>query len=257
LYLRGIARSVVLESYPDVTRFSWTVRRRFPTAAFTRQIATLYIVFSSWADGLRFVRAIALDVRPAYSRNSSGDVQICQGGDDDNYDVITHMRPYWIMVRLYTVQSCSPSAPTLVSPRAARGNPTCLRLACPQENKKKRNEKNHSCTLADTLPLSTVGMASRCVCCSPRLSTGVFWIWRLCLEFVEDTIARERAQGRGIFCSAGSSLSSSTHLINYDNCRSHIRYAACDLAHLIYHHLYLTKSLRVSVYSVLILCHQR
>jgi hypothetical protein len=78
---------------------------------------------------------------------------------------------------------------------------------------------------------------------------------RLCLEFAENTIARERGKRDLLFFLFFSS--SSTHLIDIDNCRSHIRCAARDLAHLVYHHLYLSKSLRVSVYSVLILCLQR
>jgi hypothetical protein len=73
----------------------------------------------------------------------------------------------------------------------------------------------------------------------------------LCLEFAEDTIARERGKRDLLFFLFFSS--SSTYLINNDNCRPHIRCAARDRAHLVYHHLYLSKSLRVSVYSVLIL----
>jgi hypothetical protein len=80
-------------------------------------------------------------------------------GDDDD-DVITHMRPYWIMVRLYTVQSCSPSAPTSVSPQAARGNSPCPHLAYPTYKKEKRKERNHSCILPDPLPLSAPARSS-------------------------------------------------------------------------------------------------
>jgi hypothetical protein len=49
------------------------------------------------------------------------------------------------MARLYTVQSCSPSAPTSVSPQAARGNSPCPRLACLQiKDKGKRRKRKFS-----------------------------------------------------------------------------------------------------------------
>jgi hypothetical protein len=61
-------------------------------------------------------------------------------GDDDD-EVITRMRPDWIMARLCTVRSCSPSAPTSGSPQAARGDSPCPRLAYPQTTGKRTKRR--------------------------------------------------------------------------------------------------------------------
>jgi hypothetical protein len=64
-----------------------------------------------------------------------------------------------IMARLCTVQSCSPSAPTSVSPQAAHGNSPCPHLAYPYKEKtkekKKRRKRSYSppTTLPALLPL--------------------------------------------------------------------------------------------------------